>query len=333
MTKIARYTMMLGDIIRGYGSDEVNINAKIDKAREYIFSFDYPMYNEEHRADFERKFLKHFFTYELGSETFALWQLRLDERLNLIMPKYEEIFSSDVGEFRDELFNVDMKNTSSDNETYTHHESANDKSESKTNAQVNELGESETTRADKDESKNTSKTTDTHTGTVGTSGTSESKKVLDQDVNGRNTQTNSDFPQARIDRNTTDYASDESIVLTLNNTDSTETGNTTSNQTVTNNLTDVSEITGSATSEKTGQDSESHSSNTTNDSLTTNKGEEYRDSEDTRTSTNESSTKGFNGNRSKMELAKIYREAVINIDEMIFNDCKDLFMLIFDNTI
>ena len=44
----------------------------IERARPKIFNFSYPIWNENKRKELETNILKHFYTNEIGSETFGL---------------------------------------------------------------------------------------------------------------------------------------------------------------------------------------------------------------------------------------------------------------------
>lgn len=73
----------------GYKSvDEV-----IEKSRNLIFP-PFEIFDESYRSVIETKILKHFYTREIGCETFGLWQLRLDAKLSVIMPYYNKLYKA-----------------------------------------------------------------------------------------------------------------------------------------------------------------------------------------------------------------------------------------------
>lgn len=76
------------DTSQGYES----INDIISKARPKIFDFDYPIFDTAYKPVLETKILKHFYTREIGLETYGLWKLKLDTRLNEIMPFYNQLY-------------------------------------------------------------------------------------------------------------------------------------------------------------------------------------------------------------------------------------------------
>lgn len=69
---------------------QLNVNKILQKSAPKIFNFDFPIFDEDYRLTLEIKILKHFYTREIGAETVGLWQMWLDERMNLIMPYYNE---------------------------------------------------------------------------------------------------------------------------------------------------------------------------------------------------------------------------------------------------
>lgn len=71
----------------------------IATARPSIFNFNYPIFDEDYRPVLETKIIKHFYTREIGLETYGLWKLKLDTKLNEIMPYYNEMYRSTKFEY------------------------------------------------------------------------------------------------------------------------------------------------------------------------------------------------------------------------------------------
>lgn len=90
----------------GYSS----VNSIVDKAIEKVFDFDFPIFDEKYRKVLERKILKHYYTREICEETVGLWKLRLDTRLNEIMPYYNKLYESELLEFNP-LYTVELVTT------------------------------------------------------------------------------------------------------------------------------------------------------------------------------------------------------------------------------
>lgn len=76
-----------------------DINDTLRRAAPLVFNFDFPIWDEKYRLTLETKILKHFYMREIGAETVGLWKLWLDERLNLIMPYYNELYKTTVLEY------------------------------------------------------------------------------------------------------------------------------------------------------------------------------------------------------------------------------------------
>lgn len=85
-------------------------NEIIQKAIPKIFNFDFPIFDESYRNVLCTKILKHYYTREIGLETFGLWQLKLDTKLNEIMPYYNELYKTELFEFNP-LYDTDYTRT------------------------------------------------------------------------------------------------------------------------------------------------------------------------------------------------------------------------------
>ena len=96
-----------------------DVESIIANSRTKIFSFDYPIYDESYRSVLETKILKHFYTREIGFETVGLWKLKLDTKLNEIMPYYNQLYRSQLLEFNPlythDLTRAGNKSTEGDN--------------------------------------------------------------------------------------------------------------------------------------------------------------------------------------------------------------------------
>lgn len=92
------------------GQTSVNDIVSSPKVLRSVFNFPFPIFDEEYRPVLETKILKHYYTQEIGEETVGLWKLRLDTRLNEIMPYYNKLYLSELLEF-DPLINMDYEKT------------------------------------------------------------------------------------------------------------------------------------------------------------------------------------------------------------------------------
>ena len=76
-----------------------NVEEIINSSHANIFNFDYPIFDNRYRAVLEKKILRHFYTREICDETVGLWKLRMCDRLNVIMPYYNQLYESALLEF------------------------------------------------------------------------------------------------------------------------------------------------------------------------------------------------------------------------------------------
>ena len=83
----------------------INQITSSSKVLNRIFDFSFPIFDEAYRPILEQKILKRYYTREIGEETVELWKLRLDTRLNEIMPYYNKLYASELIEFNP-LYNM-----------------------------------------------------------------------------------------------------------------------------------------------------------------------------------------------------------------------------------
>ena len=112
---MSKYTTELRYICESYsGLDESgdysSVDDVIENSREKIFDFDFPMFDEEYRSVLETKIIRHYYTREIGLETVGLWKLKLQTKLNEIMPYYNKLYDSELLKY-DPLRDVDMTTT------------------------------------------------------------------------------------------------------------------------------------------------------------------------------------------------------------------------------
>lgn len=80
------------------------------KSVEKVFNFNFPIFDEKYRIPLETKILRYYYTREICDETVGLWKLRLYNRLNLIMPYYNQLYESALLKFNP-LYDVDLTTT------------------------------------------------------------------------------------------------------------------------------------------------------------------------------------------------------------------------------
>lgn len=87
----------------GYNS----IEDVLDEAAESVFDFSYPIFDEAYRKPLEKKILRHYYTREICEETVGLWKLRLSDKMNMVMPYYNQLYKSELLKFNP-LYDVDI---------------------------------------------------------------------------------------------------------------------------------------------------------------------------------------------------------------------------------
>lgn len=86
------------------------VNEVITAALPKIFDFDFPIFDENYRETLETKIIRHYYTREIGLETYGLWKLKLQTKLNEIMPYYNKLYDSELYKYNP-LYDVDMTTT------------------------------------------------------------------------------------------------------------------------------------------------------------------------------------------------------------------------------
>ena len=268
------------------------IDDVIIKAIPKIFDFSFPIFDENYRSVLEKKILKHFYTREICEETVGLWKLRLDTRLNEIMPYYNKLYQSELLEFNP-LYtsNLTRKRKTDLDSKRSENENINDTSSSnRTTGNNVSINTSNNSTVD---STNTTTTTGTDNGTS----------------NNTSTDLYSDTPQGSL-------SGIESNTYLTNARKVTDVGSTTSNTSNNSSATDKVESgeTGSSTTVESGTDKANDTYERTrgnsNNLLST---EDYLES-----------VIGYDGT-SGSELLLKFRETFLNIDVMILNELEDLF--------
>ena len=279
-------------------ADYTGVEDVIKKALPVVFDFSFPIFDESYRSVLETKILKHFYTREIGLETVGLWKLKLNTKLNEIMPYFNQLYSSQLYAFNP-FYDVDL--------TRKHRIDGSGKRDTDTTSNT----ETEH-RITVDETGNT--TTD-NTGSSTGEGTSENTEVR----TGTNNQTDdfvekySDTPQGAI----TDLRGDKYLTNATirnddrkqNTSDNVKNDGKTSSDVSTKDNTEVEETRNTNTS--------GNNSSTTNGnvSATLTNTEDYLET-----------VQGKNGGTSYSKLLMEYRETFLNIDMMVIDQLEDLFM-------
>ena len=96
--------------------DLSDVEQVITDAIPHIFDFDFPIFDEQYRLPLEKKIVRHYYTREIGLETYGLWKLKLQTKLNEIMPYYNKLYESELYKYNP-LYDVDMITTHSGQRT------------------------------------------------------------------------------------------------------------------------------------------------------------------------------------------------------------------------
>ena len=98
---MSKYTTELRFICENYAhlnkSEGYNsVKNILDNSWDKVFDFDFPIFDENYREPLCKKILRHFYTKEICEETVGLWKLRLEDRMNEIMPYYNQLYDSEL---------------------------------------------------------------------------------------------------------------------------------------------------------------------------------------------------------------------------------------------
>lgn len=112
---MSKYTTELRFICESFAdltesAEYPSIQAVLDKSRDKVFDFHFPIFDENYRTVLEDKILRHYYTREIGGETVGLWKLWLETRLNEIMPYYNQLYQSELIKFNP-MYDVDLTRT------------------------------------------------------------------------------------------------------------------------------------------------------------------------------------------------------------------------------
>lgn len=282
----------------GYDS----VNTVIAAALPKVFNFQFPLFDETYRTVLETKILKHYYTREIGLETVGLWKLKLDTKLNEIMPFYNQLYKSELIEFNP-MYDVDL---TCDHNLKREETSKQDATEKGTTEKTG--GVDDNTHTETNDNQNSESTTDIQntTGSTSKEQLGASKTHYDK---------YSDTPQGSLQNVQNDtYLTNARMI---NDTDS-QTGETT--------------VSGNDTSKgTTTANSNTDGTNDTIRNISTNDSEEKSVSQNLNKNLNSiddyiEHVKGKNGGVSFSTMLNEFRTTFLNIDMQIIDELSDLFM-------
>lgn len=291
-----------------------------------VFNFTFPIFDESYRLPLEIKILRHYYTREICEETVGLWKLRLQDKLNMIMPYYNQLYKSELIKFNP-LYDVDLttehsvvkqgensneevgntiSNESVDSERSHNAESESSKSSSENNVVDSVSFESKQNGTTTSNSGN-STTTGSNTNTNTSSSESDSEKNETVTLNKNNTTTDkySDTPQGSIQNVNVENNAYLTNVRIVNEsgTDTTTTHGTNHNET-SGTITDNGSSTEQITTSNTGSVNENSSVNA-NENVSSVKENEIVGTDSRSVRENESKTKSNNVNVNKSNIGSM----------------------------
>ena len=83
------------------------VDTVLDRCWNQIFTTNTTFFDESYRSVLCKKILKRYYTREIGCETVGLWKLWMNERLESIMPYYNQLYKSELIEFNP-MYDVDL---------------------------------------------------------------------------------------------------------------------------------------------------------------------------------------------------------------------------------
>ena len=330
------------DTSEGY----LSVNQIVKAALPSVFDFDFPIFDESYRPLLETKILKHFYTREIGLETVGLWKLKLDTKLNEIMPFYNQLYKSELIEFNP-MYDVDLTRDHKLNRTEEMKQTGTETADATKNGTVDTMktGNIDTTESGTREGTNRESIDTNEYGDVTQSNTSDTELHNTTGNTSEETATNtkthydkySDTPQGSLQNvqndtyltnarmiNDTDNktgkvtvtGNDDSIGKTTSdsNTETNSTTETTKNGSMSEDTTGTQNVKSTDTGKVTSLDTENrNATQTANKDV--NSIDDYLEH-----------VKGKNGGVSYSTMLKEFRDTFLNIDMQVINELNELFL-------
>lgn len=317
----------------------------ISKSAPLIFDFDYPIFDEDYKIPLEKKILRHYYLREIGFETLGVWKLKLNDKLNEIMPYFNQLYKSELLKFNP-LYDVDVQtksNTAGKGNTDFSQSDSKITAETETKKDVFSSAEhsdfdlsksgtasGESTSEDKNDGTLTNSSSSSNSGS--TSDSSSSSKTYDDNDD------YSDTPQGSVGNlNNLSYLTNARHKH--GNSEDTTTSKGTSTGELTSSSTDTSKSTAKNTT--TSKETTSGTETSTNDKTfnSTDSADSSRNgSASGELSSNTSTTNtqdyvesviGKRGGQTYSAMLNEFRKTFLNIDAMILDALSDLFMTIY----
>lgn len=304
-----------------------DVNTVIDNTYDWLFNFNYPCseLTESEKRSLEKHFCMHFYTREIGFETFGLFKLKLQSKLMDIMPKYNKLYAlehmnldffADVDYYKKLDGTVEQDGTTNKRSGYIDHRNSG-KETTTTSGSYSDQNSGTNTDVKTGKVKNTSGGTNTHA-------TSGSYKDTDS---GADITLFSDTPQGQID--ITPSAAYVTTVTKNNKGGSTERTFTNYQDTDTAgqwNETEFQNETNTNTDQrKTTRTFDNYKVENENNKVLRDFYENLLDEID-KTDTTHNLERVYGNMGNNLDKFIKYRDNVMNLELMIIDECKDLFM-------
>lgn len=304
MSKYTTQVRFICETVAGLNESEgqTSIKLVIAAAIPSVFDFDFPIFDESYRNVLETKILKHYYTREIGLETVGLWKLKLDTKLNEIMPFYNQLYKSELLEFNP-FYDVDLTRDHNLKKEETTKQDATEKGTTEKTGNIDDNTHTET-----NDNQNSESTTDLQNTTGSTSKEQLGATKTHYDKY-------SDTPQGSLQNVQNDtYLTNARMI---NDTDS-QTGETT----VSGNDTSKGTTTANTNADGTSD---------TERNISTNDSEEKSVSQNVNKNLSSiddyiEHVKGKNGGVSYSAMLNEFRTTFLNIDMQIIDELSDLFM-------
>lgn len=315
MSKYTTELRFICETLCGYTESQglSKVEEIISKSAPLIFDFDYPIFDENYKIPLEKKIIRHYYLREIGFETLGIWKLKLNDKLNEIMPYFNQLYKSELLKFNP-LVDVDVKTTSN---TAGKGQSDFSQTDSKNTTEHSAFEESKSgtsTTENKTDGTLTNASSSSNSGT--TSDTSNASKSYDDYDD------YSDTPQGSVG-NLTHLTYLTNARHKHGNSSDTTTAKGTSTGELTSSSTDTSKSTG------TNKETTAGTESTTNDKT-------FNSSDNMSSNTNTTNTQdyleniiGKRGGQTYSAMLSEFRKTFLNIDKMLMDELSDLFMTIY----
>lgn len=332
MSKYTTQVRFICETAAGLSESEGQASVKqiIAAAIPSVFDFDFPIFDESYRTVLETKILKHYYTREIGLETVGLWKLKLDTKLNEIMPFYNQLYKSELIEFNP-MYDVDLTRDHTLNRSEQTEQTGTETADATKNGTVDTTTSGTKTgtsreNIDVSENQETEQNSKSDTDIKNTTGSTS-----EETATGNKTHYDkySDTPQGSLQNVQNDTYLTNARMVNDNDTQTgkttvsgsdTSTGSTTTDTSTTTNSTSETTHTGNTTDETSG------TQNTTSADMEKRNATQTANKELTSLDDYLEHVKGKNSGVSYSAMLNEFRTTFLNIDMQVINELGDLFM-------